>query len=112
MPQRDAWLFFSTLLIFTDTVTPPYKTKGRSVFLPPDTFVIDYSASLAITCLPLYIPQLPQTLCGALYSPQFGQIERAGTGSFHTLFLLLSLLAFDVFLAGTAILTPSLFDIY
>jgi hypothetical protein len=49
-----------------------------------------------------------------LSSPQFSQREKAGADNFHTCERLLSRLAFDTFLFGTAIIRTSLdsIDIY
>jgi hypothetical protein len=53
--------------------------------------------------LPLYVPQALQTWCAALYSPHLGHFWIAGASIFQTLERLLSRLAFDTFLYGTAI---------
>jgi hypothetical protein len=47
-----------------------------------------------------------QTLCGALKEPQLEHLLIAGASSFHTLLRLLSRLALEVFLFGTAIVAP------
>ena len=66
-------------------------------------------ASCFTISLPLYVPQALQTLCERLYSPHFGHFVMPGRSSFHTFERLLSRLAFDTFLFGTAMLpTPPL----
>ena len=47
-----------------------------------------------------------QTLCGEVSSPQFEHLLNAGASNFQTLERLLSRLALDVFLFGTATIIP------
>ena len=70
-----------------------------------DTYPIAFYASCAMISLPLYVPHALHTLCDSVYSPHFGHFVIPGRSSFHTLERLLSLLALDTFLFGTAMIS-------
>ena len=76
----------------------------RCAYLPLiATNAANYASCFTIS-LPLYVPQALQTLCERLYSPHLGHFVMPGRSSFQTLERLLSRLAFDTFLFGTAML--------
>jgi hypothetical protein len=52
------------------------------------------------------VPQALQTRCGRRYSPHFEHFTSPGVSSFQCEERLLSLLAFDTLLFGTAMVTP------
>jgi hypothetical protein len=54
----------------------------------------------------LYLPQALQTLWGKWYAPQLGHATMLGALSFQWDERRLSLLAFECFLFGTAMVTP------
>ncbi len=80
---------------------PPNKEIGRYADKSIPARLQNHASCFTIS-LPLYVPQALQTLCERLYSPHFGHFVIPGRSSFHTLERLLSRLAFDTFLFGTA----------
>ena len=76
----------------------------RRGYAPRPSFI--YSALILITSRPLYVPQALHTLCERRSAPHFEHFTRPGVSSFQCEERRLSLLAFDVFLFGTAMVTP------
>lgn len=74
--------------------------------MPPALHFTSYSALILITSRPLYVPQALHTLCERRRAPHFEHFTRLGVSSFQCEERRLSLLAFDVFLFGTAMVTP------
>jgi hypothetical protein len=79
-----------------------YKTKCGGGASPAAPFY----ASILITSRPLYVPQALQTRCGRRSSPHLEHFTSPGVSSFQWEERRLFRLAFDVFLFGTAMVTP------
>jgi len=79
------------------------SSKNAAGVIPRRLFYFD---SILITSRPLYVPQALHTLCGSRSSPHLEHLTRPGVSSFQWDERRLSLLAFDVLLFGTAMVTP------
>jgi hypothetical protein len=95
--QPDDWHFFIEIA----SLLSQRRTAGYApVVLRPQ-------ASVFRTVRLLYVPQFLHALWGMRSSPHLGQATKLGVESFQWEERLLSLLAFDTFLLGTAIYDTS-----